>query len=77
MPFQGYGLFTLEPIKRDAFIGEYKGEIITDADADLRGKAYDVSEVSYLFGINESKFRPLVEILSWLRTSGGSKILYV
>ncbi len=36
----GLGLFAIGPIKKGALIGEYWGEIITEAEADRRGGKY-------------------------------------
>ncbi len=50
----GTGCFALEDIKKDAMIGEYTGEIITDEEANNR---YDESpmEETYLFSIEGGK----------------------
>ena len=50
----GMGLYAAQSIKKDDFIGEYKGEIITSDEADRRGKIYDVRGVSFLFNLNKS-----------------------
>ncbi|EPS42136.1 hypothetical protein H072_3842 [Dactylellina haptotyla CBS 200.50] len=54
MPFKGYGLFAMEPINKGCFIGEYKGEVISDEEADKRGSEYDRVGSSFLFSINET-----------------------
>ncbi|KAF3909552.1 hypothetical protein AA313_de0205064 [Arthrobotrys entomopaga] len=52
MPFKGYGLFAMERIAKGGFVGEYKGEIISDEEADYRGSEYDRGGMSFLFAIN-------------------------
>ncbi|KAF8472725.1 hypothetical protein BDZ91DRAFT_760204 [Kalaharituber pfeilii] len=37
----GLGLFIGESVKKDTFLGEYKGEVITHEEAERRGKLYD------------------------------------
>jgi SET domain-containing protein len=39
--------------KRGELVGEYTGELVTQAEADRRGKAYDRDDNSYLFNLNE------------------------
>lgn len=48
----GFGLFMGEDVKNAAFLGEYKGEVITSDEADRRGKLYDKRGVSFLFNLN-------------------------
>lgn len=51
----GLGLFIGENVKKDAFLGEYKGEIVSNEEAERRGKLYDKRGVSFLFNLNRSK----------------------
>ncbi|CAH0475491.1 unnamed protein product [Peronospora belbahrii] len=48
----GWGAYALEPIRKDDFVLEYTGELITDDEAERRGAIYDRKSVSYLFGVN-------------------------
>ncbi|CAI5713326.1 unnamed protein product [Hyaloperonospora brassicae] len=48
----GWGAFALESIRKDEFVLEYTGELITDDEAERRGAMYDRKLVSYLFGVN-------------------------
>ena len=41
----------MENIKRGTFISEYVGEIITNEEAERRGKAYDSDGMTYLFDL--------------------------
>ncbi|GAB7358496.1 hypothetical protein MBLNU230_g2560t1 [Neophaeotheca triangularis] len=51
----GFGLYTLEDIRENDFIGEYKGEVITKPEADRRGEVYEHQCLSYLFTLNETQ----------------------
>lgn len=51
----GYGLFAVESIKRDEYIGEYKGEVITQGEADRRGSIHHYQPRAYLSQMNQSK----------------------
>ncbi|KAF4041521.1 SET domain-containing protein [Phytophthora infestans] len=48
----GWGAYALEPIRKDEFVLEYTGELISDEEAERRGAIYDRKCVSYLFGVN-------------------------
>ncbi|KAI5809847.1 hypothetical protein DFH27DRAFT_461038, partial [Peziza echinospora] len=50
----GLGLFIGENVKKFTFLGEYKGEIVTNDEAERRGKLYDKRGVSFLFNLNKT-----------------------
>nr|KYP63765.1 Histone-lysine N-methyltransferase EZA1 [Cajanus cajan] len=49
----GWGAFTKNPIKKNACLGEYTGELITQKEADKRGKLYHRINISFLFNLND------------------------
>jgi hypothetical protein len=51
-----WGLFAAEDIRNGEFIAEYVGEIISDEEADRRGKIYDRINLNYLFDLNSSTY---------------------
>ncbi|KAL9110525.1 MAG: hypothetical protein Q9227_004883 [Pyrenula ochraceoflavens] len=51
----GWGLFAGEDIRPHEFIGEYKGEIISRAEADRRGAVYHHRGLEYLFTLNKDQ----------------------
>ncbi|XP_017794899.1 PREDICTED: histone-lysine N-methyltransferase SUV39H2-like isoform X1 [Habropoda laboriosa] len=49
---RGWGVKTLQPIKKGIFVTEYVGEVITNEEADQRGKEYDAAGRTYLFDLD-------------------------
>ncbi|KAF1345558.1 hypothetical protein BDV97DRAFT_277803, partial [Delphinella strobiligena] len=51
----GFGLYAGQNIKKDDFVGEYKGEIISKTETERRGTIYEVQKLSYLFTLNRDQ----------------------
>lgn len=56
-----WGLIALENIQQGAFICEYRGEIVTKKQGDMRGSYYDSNGLSYLFDMNDPMEDELME----------------
>ena len=50
----GFGLFARAQVNPDTHLVEYKGELITDSEAERRGVIYDAFHSSYLFDVEDS-----------------------
>lgn len=48
----GWGVKTLRKIKRGSFVIQYVGEVITNEEAEQRGKTYDAAGRTYLFDLD-------------------------
>lgn len=48
-----YSEFIQSDAKKDDYLGEYTGELISQREADKRGKIYDIVNLSFLFDLND------------------------
>ena len=51
VPDAGWGLFTKHALKKGDFVHEYVGEVISQEEAERRGRIYDKVNRSYLFNL--------------------------
>ncbi|XP_029472218.1 histone-lysine N-methyltransferase SUV39H2-like isoform X2 [Rhinatrema bivittatum] len=49
---RGWGVKTLQNIKKKSFVLEYVGEVITSEEAERRGQLYDHKGITYLFDLD-------------------------
>lgn len=49
----GWGAFLKHPVNKNDFLGEYTGELVSDTEADERGKVYYKINTSYIFNLND------------------------
>ncbi|XP_043944267.1 histone-lysine N-methyltransferase SUV39H2 isoform X2 [Protopterus annectens] len=49
---RGWGVKTLQKIKKNSFVMEYVGEVITSEEAERRGQLYDSKGITYLFDLD-------------------------
>ncbi|XP_032896096.1 histone-lysine N-methyltransferase SUV39H2 [Amblyraja radiata] len=49
---RGWGIKTLQKIKKNRFVMEYVGEVITSEEAERRGRFYDSKGITYLFDLD-------------------------
>lgn len=69
----GWGVFAHSEIKRGSLIAEYRGELISHAEADRRGKIYDIVNKSYLFNLSDQQVMDGFRFGNKTRFSNNSK----
>ena len=52
VPDAGWGLFTHKAVAKGGFVHEYVGEVVSQDEAERRGRVYDKINRSYLFNLN-------------------------
>lgn len=61
-PVAGLGAFAGEPIKKNEFVVEYTGELISHDESEKRGHVYDERDHTYLFNLNEGIYEVYLKI---------------
>ena len=56
---RGWGLRTMDDLKRGQFVDTYRGEILTTADSDARSENRGPEEDNYMFGFDKFTDEPL------------------
>ena len=69
IPVAGYGAFAPRTIENGTFLLEYRGELISQDEANRRGQVYDRRASSYLFDLND------VQVVDACRKGNRSRFL--